>query len=68
MNRAMQQAPSGHIGAVLGPTDHVWRRWVENPYAFYYTPLAVATAVLLIVPGHSWRERVTGVVTAALTA
>ena len=63
-----QQVPSGHIGTVLGPTDHVWRRWVENPYAFYYTPLVIATAVLLLVPGHSWRERVAGVVTAAATA
>jgi signal transduction histidine kinase len=63
-----QQAPPGHIGTVLGPTDHVWRRWVENPYAFYYTPLAVATAVLLFVPGHSWREKVTGTVVAVLTA
>lgn len=62
------QAPSGHIGTVLGPTDHIWRRWVENPYAFFYTPLAIATAVLLVLPGHAWRERVTGVGVAALTA
>jgi len=68
MKRPTQQAPTGHIGTVLGPTDHVWRRWVENPYAFYYTPLAIATGVLLLVPGHRWGERVTGVVTAALTA
>ncbi|HUQ80441.1 MAG TPA: sensor histidine kinase [Gemmatimonadaceae bacterium] len=62
------QQPSGHIGTVLGPTDHVWRRWVENPYAFYYTPLAIATAILLFVPGHGWREQVAGVVTALATA
>lgn len=68
MERPLQQLPTGHIATVLGPTDHVWRRWVENPYAFYYTPLAIATAVLLFVPGHGWRERVTGVVTAVLTA
>ena len=68
MERPLQQLPTGHIATVLGPTDHVWRRWVENPYAFYYTPLAIATAVLVFVPGHSWRERITGVVTAALTA
>jgi signal transduction histidine kinase len=68
MNRQMKQAPTGHIGAVLGPTDHVWRRWVENPYAFFYTPLAIATAVLLFVPGHSGREQLIGLVTAAATA
>ena len=68
MKRPLQQVPTGHIATVLGPTDHVWRRWVENPYAFYYTPLAIATAVLVFVPGHGWRERVTGVVTAAVTA
>jgi signal transduction histidine kinase len=68
MKQTLQQSPSGHIGAVLGPTDHVWRRWVENPYSFYYTPLAIATAVLLFLPGHSWRERMTGVVVSALTA
>ena len=68
MKRSLQQVPTGHVATVLGPTDHVWRRWVENPYAFYYTPLAIATAVLLFVPGHGWRERITGAVTAALTA
>ena len=68
MKRPLQQLPTGHIATVLGPTDHVWRRWVENPYAFYYTPLAIATTVLVVVPGHSWRERITGLVTAALTA
>ena len=68
MKQPLQQAPTGHIGAVLGPTDHVWRRWVENPYAFFYTPLVIATTVLVFVPGHGWREQVTGVATAALTA
>jgi signal transduction histidine kinase len=68
MKRQPQQAPSGHIGTVLGPTDHVWRRWVENPYAFYYTPLAIATAVLLFVPGHTGREKIAGAVTAVATA
>jgi len=68
MERQPQQAPSGHIGAVLGPSDHVWRRWVENPYAFFYTPLAIATAVLLFVPGHSVREQLAGAATALATA
>jgi signal transduction histidine kinase len=68
MKRPLQQVPTGHIATVLGPTDHVWRRWVENPYAFFYTPLAIATAVLLFGPGHSWRERATGLVTSGLTA
>ena len=68
MKRPLQELPTGHIGAVLGPTDHVWRRWVENPFAFYYTPLAIATAVLLFVPGHSWRERAAGLVVSGLTA
>jgi signal transduction histidine kinase len=67
MKQPLLQSPTGHIGSVLGPTDHVWRRWVENPFAFYYTPLAVATAVLLFVPGHSWREKVAGVVVSGLT-
>ena len=68
MKQRFQQVPTGHIGTILGPTDHVWRRWVENPYAFYYVPLAIATAVLVFVPGHSGREKLTGVVTAAVTA
>lgn len=68
MKRSLQQSPSGHIGSVLGPTDHVWRRWVENPYAFFYAPLAVATAVLLVIPGHGWREQLVGVVVTAATA
>jgi signal transduction histidine kinase len=68
MTRTLQQTPAGHIGAVLGPTDHVWRRWVENPYAFYYTPLGVATAILLASPSHSWNERLTGALVAVATA
>lgn len=48
--------------------ENAWRRWVENPYAFYYVPLAAATAVLLFVSGLEWRDRLTGVVVAALTA
>ena len=60
MRQSWRQTPSGHIGTVLGPTDHVWRRWVENPYAFYYTPLGIATVLLVVLPGHGWREQVTG--------
>jgi len=68
MRQSWRQTPSGHIGTVLGPTDHVWRRWVENPYAFYYTPLGIATVLLVVLPGHGWREQVAGVVTALATA
>ncbi len=62
---------SAHAGATtnsLQQNEDAWRRWVENPYAFYYVPLAAATAVLLFVSGLAWRERLTGVVVAALTA
>jgi hypothetical protein len=61
-------AADAHIGSIPAPSDRFWRRWVENPYAFFLVPLGIATAVLVLVPGHSWRERVLGVVIAALTA
>ena len=48
--------------------EQAWRRWVENPYAFYYVPLVGATAVLLFLSEHGWRERFAGAVVAAVTA
>lgn len=60
--------PAGHIGSIARPADRIWRRWVENPHAFFYVPLGLATAVLLAFPGHSWRERLTGTLVAALAA
>ena len=61
-------SPDAHIGSLVLPADRIWRRWVENPFAFFYVPLGVATALLLFFPGHSWAERGTGAVVAALTA
>jgi len=49
-------------------SDRIWRRWVENPYAFYYVPLGGASAVLVLLTGLGWRVKLTGLVVAGLTA
>jgi signal transduction histidine kinase len=66
----MMQArlPGGdRSGSVTLLADRAWRRWVENPFAFYCVPLAVGTAVAVAWPGTPWRARVLGLFLSALT-
>jgi signal transduction histidine kinase len=55
-------------GRVAMFAERAWQRWVENPYAFYYVPLAVGTVVCVAWSGSSWSERLAGLVLSALTA
>ena len=66
MNRRSELGTAISDGAPHG--DRIWRRWVENPYAFYYVPLGAGTAILLLLTRLERPARITGEGEAALTA